>query len=120
MLVLVSYSVCRLEFLLENWSLFSPDLTWGVTFDLFRGGMLFDGAALAYTNLLYVVLALFPLHWKERPVYHTCLKVLFVCINALAIGYDRADIINEAELIRHNPEKLSHAVMKIIYEMTGR
>ena len=41
-------------------------------------------------------------------------------INALGIGYDRADIINEAELIRHNPDKLSHAVMKIIYEMTGR
>lgn len=93
LLVLVSYSVCRLEFLLENWSLFSPDLTWGVTFDLFRGGMLFDGAALAYTNLLYVVLALFPLHWKERPVYHTCLKVLFVCINALAIAINLADSV---------------------------
>lgn len=41
-------------------------------------------------------------------------------INALGIGYDRADIINEADVIRHNPEKLSHAVMKLIYEMTGR
>ena len=47
-------------------------------------------------------------------------KVDGEAINALGIGYDRADIINEAELIRHNPDKLSHAVMKIIYEMTGR
>jgi thymidylate synthase len=31
------------------------------------------------------------------------------------------DQISQAlELIRHNPDKLSHAVMKIIYEMTGR
>ena len=38
----------------------------------------------------------------------------------LGIGYDRADIINESDVIRHNPDKLSHAVMKLIYEMTGR
>lgn len=40
-------------------------------------------------------------------------------INKLGIGFVRADIINESDVIRHNPEKLSHAVMKLIYEMTG-
>ncbi|WP_298462770.1 YvcK family protein [uncultured Mitsuokella sp.] len=35
-------------------------------------------------------------------------------INALGIGFIKADIINETDLIRHDPDKLCHNVMKMV------
>ncbi len=36
-------------------------------------------------------------------------------INALGIGFIRADIINETDVIRHDPGKLARSVMKMVY-----
>jgi len=41
-------------------------------------------------------------------------------INALGIGFVKAGIINESDVIRHDPARLSNAVMRLIYQMTGR
>ena len=38
-------------------------------------------------------------------------------INALGIGFVKADIINETDLIRHDPDKLSRSVMKMVYHL---
>ena len=38
-------------------------------------------------------------------------------INALGVGFVKADIINELELIRHDPDKLSKAVMNMVYHL---
>ena len=38
-------------------------------------------------------------------------------INALGVGFVKADIINEQELIRHDPDKLSKAVMNMVYHL---
>jgi len=38
-------------------------------------------------------------------------------INALGVGFVKADIINEKELIRHDPDKLSKAVMNMVYHL---
>ena len=38
-------------------------------------------------------------------------------INALGVGFVKADIINENEVIRHDPEKLSKAVMNMVYHL---
>ena len=37
-------------------------------------------------------------------------------VNDLGIGLVRADIINESDVIRHDPDKLCKAVMKMIYD----
>lgn len=41
-------------------------------------------------------------------------------INALGIGFVKADIINESDVIRHDPDKLSRVVMQTVMKMTGR
>jgi len=40
-------------------------------------------------------------------------------INMLGIGFVKADIINETDVIRHDPDKLSTAVTRLVYNMTG-
>ena len=44
------YLIARIEFLLENYSYFSADLSVGHLLRLFGGGYMFDRSAIVYTN----------------------------------------------------------------------
>lgn len=92
-LVFVCYTLCRIEFLCENWDIFRTEFEWSQAWTLFRGGLRFDASAICYTNILYMVLALFPLHFKERPLYNKILKWLFVVVNGLMIVVNLCDSV---------------------------
>lgn len=80
----VCYGACRVAFLLENYAQFSNSLTWDSLWTMTRGGLLFDTAAICYTNCLYVVLALLPL-WQGHRVLRGLTKWTFIIPNALAV-----------------------------------
>ena len=65
-LVFIVYSICRLEYLFENWSYFSQSVGEGRLWGLLMAGLRFDTPGIFYTNALYVLLMLLPLHYKER------------------------------------------------------
>ena len=73
LLVFICFSLCRLIFLWVNYSYY-PDLNFSHSVELFQGGLLFDTSAIFYTNILYLVLMLFPFHWKENPIYQKVVK----------------------------------------------
>ena len=87
LLVYLIYQIARIEYWLEN----SNYLNY--TFDVWRGGLMFDTSAILYTNALYVVLMLFPLHYKETNVYHKICKWLFIIVNGLAFAINLADSV---------------------------
>ena len=87
LLVYLVYQVARIEYWLEN----SDYLNY--TFDVWRGGLMFDTSAILYTNALYVVLMLFPLHLKETATYHRICKWVFVIVNGLALSINLADSV---------------------------
>ena len=91
-LVYVTYAVARLAFLSINWKLLSPALQTNVA-DLVMGSLVFDTSAIIYTNILWIVLMLLPLHIKERPTYHRTLKWIFVIVNSLAFVINVADAV---------------------------
>ena len=93
LLAYIVYFVARVAFLLENWSLYAESLTASHLLEMFRGGMMFDTSAILYTNALWVVMVLFPLHLKERPAYHTVCRWVFVCINVLTLAVNLADSV---------------------------
>ena len=41
-------------------------------------------------------------------------------INALGIGFVKADIINETDVIRHDPDKLCNAVMQLVLQVQNK
>lgn len=53
-------------------------------------------------------------HYAEEGAYPV--KVDEDAINALGVGVVKADIINESDLIRHNPDKLCRSVMRMVYD----
>lgn len=92
-LAYVVYFVCRIVFLLTNYSSFSDNLTAGHLMEMLRGGFLFDSSAIMYTNVLWIVLVLFPLHLKETPTYRKVCKWLFVVVNSLAVVMNLCDCV---------------------------
>lgn len=90
--VMVVYMLCRAIFLAENHETFSS-LSWHGIKDIVRGGLRFDWAALCYTNVLYLVLLLMPLPYKETVSYQRGLKVLFIVTNGLAVVANLMDTV---------------------------
>ena len=60
----VVYFLCRLIYAWENWSVLGGNFTSGKWVDVLKGGCLFDTSAIMYTNALYMLMMLFPLHYK--------------------------------------------------------
>lgn len=81
LLVYVCYFICRLTFLLTNWSLFSEQFEWGYMCRLFGAGTIFDTTAILYSNALFILLFLFPFHWKERESFYRVIRWIFVIVN---------------------------------------
>ena len=92
-LAYVVYMITRVAYVLENWNLFAP--TWEALdkCEVLAGALRFDTSALFYTNALWIVLMLLPLHWKERPWWHTMCKALFVTINTIGLSANLADAV---------------------------
>ena len=87
LLAFIVYQIARYAYYLEN----TDYLTY--TSDIFRGGLVFDTTAILYTNALYIVMMLFPLHWKENAVYHRICKILFVVVNSIALAINLMDSV---------------------------
>ena len=87
LLVYLVYQIARLEYYLEN----TDYLSYSV--GAWKGGLVFDTSAILYTNALYVVMMLFPLHWKENAVYQKLCKWIFVIVNSIAFAINLADSV---------------------------
>lgn len=91
--VYIIYMVCRLMFLLNNWSMLCDVLTWKGIVDTLHGAWYFDTSAILYTNALYALMMLFPLHYKEHPVWQNTAKGIFLFVNAVCIVINLADCV---------------------------
>ncbi|MCR5276996.1 MAG: sulfatase-like hydrolase/transferase [Bacteroidales bacterium] len=90
LLVLFLFTVCRVEFILENAAAF-PDFDLAKAFRLGVAGLRFDASAIVWTNLPYLILALLPLRARANRIYATVQKVLYVVLNFLALAMNLAD-----------------------------
>lgn len=88
----IVFTICRIIFLVVNISYF-PDLTFASIVKIFRGGVLFDISAMMYTNILYILIMAFPLHYKENIKVQKIAKWLFVITNGVAAIANLADVV---------------------------
>ena len=92
-LVYIVYEICRLVFLATNWSVFSDSLSWGAFGEMSKGGWRFDTSAILYTNALYALLMLFPIHYKEKGWYQKMAKWVFVVCNSVCVIANLVDCV---------------------------
>lgn len=88
----VAYAVCRIAFLFENWSIVGAGLTGDSLRQIWLGGFRFDSSAIFYTNSLFLLLYLLPVHKKEHLGWYRGLtKWIYVAVNGLCVVIDLAD-----------------------------
>ena len=92
-LVYVVYGLCRLAYLFENWSVLSEGFDTLSFWEMFKGCWVFDTSAILYTNVLYAILMLFPLHFKETNWWQEMAKWVYVVVNSLCIIANLADAV---------------------------
>lgn len=91
-LALMSFMLCRLIFIFVNYSYFT-DLTFSRILRMFEGGVVFDVSALLYTNVLYIALMLFPIHYKEERFYQKITKGIFLFTNVMVLIINLMDTV---------------------------
>lgn len=87
------YEICRLVFLAANWSVFSETITYGSFVEMTKGGWLFDTSAILYTNSLYALMMLFPIHYKETDWYQKTAKWVYMVVNSVCVIANLADCV---------------------------
>ncbi|MBO4431549.1 MAG: sulfatase-like hydrolase/transferase [Bacteroidaceae bacterium] len=92
-LVYIVYGLCRLAYLSENWSVLSEGFDTLSFWEAFKGCWMFDTSAILYTNVLYAILMLIPLHFKETNWWQTMAKWVYVVVNSLCIIANLADAV---------------------------
>lgn len=90
-LAYVVYWLCRLVYWAENVNAFSGLWQENNAADIVHGAWMFDTSAILYTNALYALMMLLPLHWKERAGWQRAAKWVFVVVNAVAVVINIAD-----------------------------
>ena len=93
LLAYVVYFIARMAFLAENWNLYADNLGCSHLLEMLRGGLMFDTTAILYTNALWIVMLLFPLHWKENKTYHNICRWVFVVVNILTLAVNLVDTV---------------------------
>ena len=92
LLVYITYFIARIVFFVGNYDLF-PDMALSHIFELFKGGLLFDTSAILYTNAIWIILLLLPLHYKEtKSMYHID-RLIFIIINVSCLTMNLMDTV---------------------------
>ena len=89
----VFYFLARLIYFFENYSYFSQNLSFSHVLEMLRGGLVFDTSAILVTNIPYIVLMLFPIHYKESAIYQKLCRAVFLIINGLALAINLCDAV---------------------------
>lgn len=92
-IIYIAYGICRVAFVMENWGLFASDFQWSSVPEMLHGAWMFDTSAILYTNVLYALLMLIPLHYKEMREWQMTAKWIFIIVNGVCIAANLADCV---------------------------
>ena len=94
--IALSYAIfmlCRIVFLAVNSGLYAEGLSGNSLGHLVRGSLLFDTSAICYLSLPYLLVLLFPLHYKEGRFTQKLTHILYVAGVSIAIVSNFADCV---------------------------
>lgn len=94
--IFMAYAVlmlCRVIFVVVNYRLYAGSFTDGAIWSMLVGALRFDTAAVCYLNALYVLLLLFPLHYKEGRMMQGVTKVVYLLCNGVGVVANLCDVV---------------------------
>ena len=94
-LLYLLYFLCRVVYVAEFWDIYSARWQQLDVWRLLWGGFRFDTAAICYTNIPYLLLALLPLSptIRNSRAWHSATHALFIVTNTLALCLNLVDTV---------------------------
>lgn len=92
LLLYVVMALCRAVFYIYNHTLIGP-LPASEWWPLVCGALKFDTVSILYANAIYLLMALVPLHLRERGVWQGAMFWYYAVVNAIAVAVNMADAI---------------------------
>ena len=93
LLVYVSFAVCRMAFLFENWDLLGSGFMELNPWDVVAGSVCFDTSAIMYLNVLYAFLMLLPIRLKEKTAWQKSAKAVYLLFNGVGVITNMVDCV---------------------------
>ena len=93
LVIYVMFMVCRIVFMWYNWDVYRGYLNAPLLWNMLRGALKFDTAGIMYLTALYMILTMFPLHFKEHPAYYKTVKVILVVFVSAGIAANLIDTV---------------------------
>ena len=93
LLAFFAFTITRLAFFLENYAHYAHLSSLTDLWRVFGVGIYFDASAIAYTNALYILMVLLPLHWKESTRWQGICRCVFVVLNGIALSANLCDAV---------------------------
>lgn len=93
LMVYCCYTICQIAYVLENWIVLGTVFTQNDLMDVIKGSLLFDTSAILYTNVLYALLMLLPIQYKETSVWQKVAKWIFLVVNSICLSINLADSV---------------------------
>lgn len=90
--VYAAFLVCHPVFICYNWNAFQGDLA-GMFWPMLKGALVFDTAGIMYISALYIVLMMFPFHFKEKLWYYRLTKIILVVMASAGILANLLDTV---------------------------
>ena len=90
--VYAAFLICHPVFIWYNWSSFKGDLA-GMFWPMLKGSLVFDTAGIMYMSALYILLMMFPLHFKERLWYYRLTKIILVVMASAGVLMNLIDTV---------------------------
>ena len=93
LIALCFFSISRVIFYFYTADQFPNILDEGIL-GVFMHGLRFDLSSLAYINILFILLLVFPTQKRESKAYQQILKTLFISFNSFALLMNLGDVVN--------------------------
>ena len=93
LVVYAMFMVCRIVFMWYNWDVYRGNLNAPLIWNIFRGALKFDTAGIMYLTTLYMILAMFPLHFKENDTYYKVVRIILITFVSAGIAANLIDTV---------------------------
>ena len=90
--VYAAFLLCHPVFIWYNWSSLQSSMS-GMFWPMLKGALVFDTAGIMYISAIYMVLLMFPFHYKEKLWYYKLTKVILVALASAAIMANLIDTV---------------------------
>ena len=86
------FLLCHPIFIWYNWNALQGSMD-GLFWSMFRGALVFDTSGIMYVCSVYIVLLLFPLHFKEKQWYYNLTRIILIVLVSAGILANLIDTV---------------------------